>query len=166
MQNTLFFFYLRIYFMRTLRLKFRNFKNVIVDTHTCKYIDIYTSRAKYYIYLLAALVCKILFCHSKIKSISSHHRSPSLHSWFKVRLAEVISWLFQVVFFAKCILTTGKSGMSDFKIAQGKKRKLFDKCFHCPHNCKTIPAWGRSGVLPYMGYIGMCCCEWYGFSLR
>ena len=20
------------------------------------------------------------------------------------------------------------------------------------------------GVLPYMGYIGMCCCEWYGFQ--
>ena len=48
--------------------------------------------------------------------------------------------------------------MSDFQ--------LVDKCFHCPHNCKTIPALGRGGVLPYMGYIGMCRCEWYGFSLR
>ena len=26
-------------------------------------------------------------------------------------------------------------------------------------------AWfGGGGVLSYMGYIGMCCCEWYGFQ--
>ena len=23
---------------------------------------------------------------------------------------------------------------------------------------------GAGGVLPYMGYIGMCCCEGYGFQ--
>ena len=23
---------------------------------------------------------------------------------------------------------------------------------------------GGGGVLPYMGYIGMCCCEGYGFQ--
>ena len=23
---------------------------------------------------------------------------------------------------------------------------------------------GGEGVLPYMGYIGICCCEGYGFS--
>ena len=24
--------------------------------------------------------------------------------------------------------------------------------------------WGGGEVLPYMGYIGMCCCEGYGFQ--
>ena len=29
---------------------------------------------------------------------------------------------------------------------------------------KDVPkAWGRGGVLPYMGYMGMGCCEGYGF---
>ena len=27
-----------------------------------------------------------------------------------------------------------------------------------------VPDIGRGGVLPYMGYIGMCCCEGYGFQ--
>ena len=31
--------------------------------------------------------------------------------------------------------------------------------FHC-----YIPVRGATGVLPYMGYIGMCCCEGYGFQ--
>ena len=28
----------------------------------------------------------------------------------------------------------------------------------------TIPVTGTGGVLPYMGYIGMCRCEGYGFQ--
>ena len=27
----------------------------------------------------------------------------------------------------------------------------------------SIPGARGGGVLPYMGYIGMCCCEGYGF---
>ena len=26
------------------------------------------------------------------------------------------------------------------------------------------PGWGGGGVLPYMGYIAMCCSEGYGFQ--
>ena len=29
---------------------------------------------------------------------------------------------------------------------------------------KTIGPGGGGGVLPYMGYIGMCRCEGYGFQ--
>ena len=28
----------------------------------------------------------------------------------------------------------------------------------------TRTPWGGGGVLPYMGYIGMCRCEGYGFQ--
>ena len=30
--------------------------------------------------------------------------------------------------------------------------------------CSVKPSGGGGGVLPYMGYIGMCCCEGYGFQ--
>ena len=36
--------------------------------------EFYFLMAKTIFYSLAVLVCKILFCHSKIKFLSSHHR--------------------------------------------------------------------------------------------
>ena len=30
--------------------------------------------------------------------------------------------------------------------------------------CELGLNWGGGGVLPYMGYIGMCRCEGYGFQ--
>ena len=34
-----------------------------------------------------------------------------------------------------------------------------------PHHLSTPGLDPRGGVvLPYMGYIGMCCCEGYGFQ--
>ena len=39
---------------------------------------------------------------------------------------------------------------------------LFDFYFYFELNNSTPPPGG--GVLPYMGYIGMCRCEGYGFQ--
>ena len=33
----------------------------------------------------------------------------------------------------------------------------------CVPQLSTNPSWG-GGVLPYLGYIGMCRCEGYGFQ--
>jgi len=38
--------------------------------------------------------------------------------------------------------------------------KLFIKISFRP--CTAGP--GGGGALPYLGYIGMCCCEGYGFQ--
>ena len=44
--------------------------------------------------------------------------------------------------------------------AKGKSVSLIEDC------CKkdTLPRGGGGGVLPYMGYIGMCGPKGYGFS--
>ena len=34
---------------------------------------------------------------------------------------------------------------------------------HAPSFVTTVPPWG-GGVLPNVGYIGMCFCEGYGFK--
>ena len=35
----------------------------------------------------------------------------------------------------------------------------------CGSNPFFLGGEGGVGVLPYMGYMGMCCCEGYGFQV-
>ena len=41
---------------------------------------------------------------------------------------------------------------------------LVNSVFNLPNGQVKFSGGGGRGVPPYMGYIGMCCCEGYGFQ--